>query len=352
MKNKTINNLEELKKYHELGKIPQPLKTFEYGQNEAIKEFCKGEAGIYYIYNKVTGMWYIGSAGPDKLYTRYRDHFYGKIERTNKNLHAARIEYGPENFTFSILAFVNPEIRYEAEEYCLSLYSPAFRYNVNTKASGAPAGYYKHSADTLEKMKEVYTPEKRAEHSKINAGTAHSQINREKISEGMSKKYAKDREAGIIHSSVVNKTAARKTYTYDENKNFVKQYDSLKEFYTEMGISVAPAVDYVQKEKIFKKGGVFVSYDSPEIYGKPKAPVESLKSKGIEFDKSPHLHYAVYDSDRKLYKQYPSLNSISTDLKINEKSIIRIIRNKEFYTRPGYNIYITKYDNSDINKDN
>jgi group I intron endonuclease len=67
----------------------------------------KGLSGIYLIFNKITGDYYVGSASTNKFYSRFSNHLL--YLRGSKILKHAVRKYGISNFVFVILELF-PEI--------------------------------------------------------------------------------------------------------------------------------------------------------------------------------------------------------------------------------------------------
>jgi hypothetical protein len=72
-----------------------------------IKNELKNLSGIYMIFNKITGQYYIGSASTNKFYSRFYKHFITGSH--NKHLKNAIKKYGIDNFAFIILELF-PEV--------------------------------------------------------------------------------------------------------------------------------------------------------------------------------------------------------------------------------------------------
>jgi group I intron endonuclease len=126
-----------------------------------IKSENRNKAAIYSIFNSITGEKYIGSACTNRINTRFRNHC---IHGTgSKKLRDAINRYGLENFNFLILEYYSGLVLKEnlnkshlillalANKW-FNIYSP--EYNILKNATSSFG--YKHSIETINKMKENY----------------------------------------------------------------------------------------------------------------------------------------------------------------------------------------------------
>jgi group I intron endonuclease len=130
--------------------------------NISIKKITKNMIGVYLIYNKITGNYYIGSSYK-RIYNRYLEHL--KYLKTNKILKKTVLKYGIDNFKFMIIYYkfeedllMNNNIKREKiykkllkiEENYIELYKP--KYNILIKTSTGSSNY-KHTEETKLKLK-------------------------------------------------------------------------------------------------------------------------------------------------------------------------------------------------------
>src|SRR5258706_6904881 len=141
-------------------------------------------SGIYLIFNKITGDYYIGSASTGKFYSRFSNHL---IYLTgNKILKNAVKKYKLLNFSFLILE-IFPEIvtkennkkLLDIEDFYLKSLLP--NYNILTEA-GSSFGY-KHTELDRIKMKINYSDYRRELIGKLNRGKNISEETKEKLRE-------------------------------------------------------------------------------------------------------------------------------------------------------------------------
>lgn len=127
----------------------------------------KYKGGVYIIINKITRNYYIGSASINRLYTRFSNHmlYYNGSKLVKRSI----LKYGLNNFIFGILEYYpiynieNLQYHhyrhnlYELETMYISLLTP--KYNNLTEA-GSSIGY-KHTDDTIKKLKASFSKERR-----------------------------------------------------------------------------------------------------------------------------------------------------------------------------------------------
>ena len=159
---KTIQDIDNPEKiFNKLG-----IKVENYWENlhlsktrENINELVKNKSGIYIIINKITGNKYIGSAITNKLHVRFANHCI-HTNNGSKLVKQAIKKYGLNNFIFGIIEYYPEKItKYNnielliLEQTYLNLLEP--EYNILTEACNSFG--YKHSEETLAKMKSLYT---------------------------------------------------------------------------------------------------------------------------------------------------------------------------------------------------
>jgi len=133
-----------------------------------IRKDTKGKSGVYGFINLVNGKSYVGSAFPDRIYNRFRNHLFHPSQASLLLTRAFEL-YGIENFIFVILEF-----NVEKEDFVSSYNGPLLRaretfwinfeelyaeYNI-CKDGGSSLGF-KHTEATKEKMKANYSEKRR-----------------------------------------------------------------------------------------------------------------------------------------------------------------------------------------------
>lgn len=153
----------------------KPCLVFEELNKEEVKESLRAEtrkkAGIYGIFNLITGDFYIGSAVSNKFYSRFYKHLLRGLG--NKNIAIDLENYRIESFAFVILEYFpeevtkrnNPDLM-ALETYWIQTYKPT--YNILLEA-GNSFGYI-HSENVKQKMRDTYSDERKERVSLINKG--------------------------------------------------------------------------------------------------------------------------------------------------------------------------------------
>ena len=181
------NNNQLLIKFIEENKL-KPVYMYENLHLENTKKIIKKEtnnlSGIYLIFNKVTGDYYVGSASTNRFFARFSNHLL--YFRGSKVVKLAVKKYKLNNFVFLILELF-PEITnrennkklLDLEDFYLKSLLP--NYNILTEA-GSSFGY-KHTELSRIKMKNSFTQERREFITNLNKDKKLSLETIEKIRE-------------------------------------------------------------------------------------------------------------------------------------------------------------------------
>lgn len=195
MKNIKTNN-ELLVKFLEENNL-KPLKIYEDLHFEESKKIIQKEtknlSGIYLIFNKLTGDYYIGSASNNRFYSRFANHLL--YFKGSKILKLAVRKYKLNNFAFLILELfpeiVNKENNkklLDLEDYYLKSLLP--NYNILTEA-GSSFGY-KHTELSRIKIKNNFNSEYREHIANLNKNKrVNREITENRIDTSLSKKRVK-----------------------------------------------------------------------------------------------------------------------------------------------------------------
>lgn len=132
------------------------VAVVSYTNSDTQKEFIlndnKNKAGVYCWTHLESGKKYVGSSVD--LYRRFMQYYNIKyITRGAKSslICKALLKYGYSSFKLEILEYCNPSEVIAREQYYIDLLKP--EYNI-LKVAGSLFGY-KHSPESLEKMREI-----------------------------------------------------------------------------------------------------------------------------------------------------------------------------------------------------
>jgi len=109
----------------------------------------KLNCGIYRIYNKLNGDFYIGQS--IRLFARRDSHFYDLKRNKSSSIHlqSAWNKYGGENFIFEILLFCDPNDLTYYEQLLVDNWNP--KYNICKECVDSRKGLRKKNS-TIEKI--------------------------------------------------------------------------------------------------------------------------------------------------------------------------------------------------------
>lgn len=144
----------------------------------------KGLSGIYLIFNKISGDYYVGSASTDKFYSRFSNHLL--YFRGSKILKHAVRKYGVSNFAFLIIELFPETVNKENNKKLLDLedfYLKSLLPNYNILTEAGSSFGYKHTELDRIKMKSNYSLERRLLIGNLNRGKNLSVETIEKIRE-------------------------------------------------------------------------------------------------------------------------------------------------------------------------
>ena len=240
----------KLKSLLEKNKI-KPIAVFEGLDEEEVKENLRSEtrkkSGIYGIFNLVTDNFYIGSAVSNRFYSRFYKHLLRGLG--NKNIAIDLDKYGIKSFAFVILEYYpeeitkknNPELM--ALETCwIKTYSPT--YNILLEAGNSLG--YQHSEEVKQKMKDIYSDERR-EHIRL--------LNKNKyLTESVK---AKLREKALNRSDEVKnkyRLASSKPVTvYNLDGTIYMKFSGIRVMAKHFGCDHKTINKVIDTDKLFKK---------------------------------------------------------------------------------------------------
>ena len=131
-------------------------------QREEIRTDNNGKIGVYCWENKINNKTYVGSGDP--LYLRISDYYQPWYLESRTNLYIVRSlnKYSMSNFNLHILEYTDSDNIIKCEQKWIDLLKP--EYNTNPTA-GSTKGY-KHTIESIEKMRTLATGRKHTEEVK------------------------------------------------------------------------------------------------------------------------------------------------------------------------------------------
>lgn len=140
-------------------RLPNDIEKSYYdpiNQRELIRLDNNGKIGVYAWENKINNKMYVGSGNP--LYLRISDYYQDWYLASKNNLYIVRSlnKYSMNSFNLHILEYSDSENIIMCEQKLIDLIKP--EYNLNLMA-GSTKGY-KHTSESIEKMKILATGRK------------------------------------------------------------------------------------------------------------------------------------------------------------------------------------------------
>lgn len=197
---------------------------------------------IYKITNKINDKSYIGKT--NDIVRRWKEHRYG--HGGTAILSKTFAKYGLDNFEFSIIneqeyatvEELNKKLS-ELEVYYIGIYN-TFNNGYNATIGGDGISFYKHSKETIEKIRESNKgkeiPDERLKKMRVAMlGKHHTPETKEKIRKALlsrdhtiyEKMAAKRKGKHRGHDMIMKAAAKRRKpiLQYDMNGNFIKEYE-------------------------------------------------------------------------------------------------------------------------------
>ena len=218
----------------------------------------KDLAGVYLIFNKTTGDYYVGSAATNRFYSRFSNHLL--YFRGSKVLKHAVKKYNLSSFAFIILELFNEKVNKEnnknllnMEDYYLKYLLP--NYNILTEA-GSSFGY-KHTELARIKMKNNYSLERRVEIGNLNRNKNLSLETREKMKE----KALNRKNVFFSDKALLNmKKNSKSIILYNLNYTVFGEYNSIVEGAKSINCSEKTIRRALKTEKKIVKRRFIVKY--------------------------------------------------------------------------------------------
>lgn len=215
-------------------------------------------SGIYLIFNKITGDYYIGSASTNRLYTRFSNHLI--YFRGSKILKNAVRKYKLSNFAFLILEIfpevVNKENNkklLDLEDFYLKSLLP--NYNILTEA-GSSFGY-KHTELDRIKMKTNYSLERRKKIGNLNKGKNLSEETKEKLKQiALNRKKRSFTDQALLNM----KKKSKPIILYNLDYTIFGEYPSIREAAKNINCNEKTIIRALKTKKRILKRRFIVEY--------------------------------------------------------------------------------------------
>lgn len=127
-----------------------------------IYQELRKKSGVYVFINNITKELYVGSSiNLTKRMVSYY-YYYNSDKPTRSIILRAMKKYGLENFSLGIKEFCiqDPQICLKLEQKWIDYYGAALpKYNILTMAGNSCCAGYKHSVETINKLKEIFSKE-------------------------------------------------------------------------------------------------------------------------------------------------------------------------------------------------
>lgn len=150
---------------------------------DTARNYLRGLAGIYIIINLRDGVsMYVGSASTNRLHTRLMMHLY--YVKGNSRIAASVKALGRKNFAFLVVEIIPEKITDKTNFTLLSLeqyYIDLLKPNYNILPLAGNSFGYKHTPETLKKMRDSYSDIRRNKIGSLNKGKSLSTTTRELI---------------------------------------------------------------------------------------------------------------------------------------------------------------------------
>ena len=225
---------------------------------ELIKKDCIGKSGVYLILNTVNGKYYIGSASSksdrhNRLYFRFRNHFYNTEKSTNINLRKAIKKYGIHKFTFNIIVFDSIENILNLEDFYINKLKPD--YNILQTALNSLG--YKHTEETKKELKLNHSNERKEKIGSLNRNKTLSENTKNLISQSMKLRH----ELKLVNLEKFKQSRSKPTSVYDLNNKFIKSYSSAKNITKEYSVDYRTIRRHIKSGLPINKLGIIIKYD-------------------------------------------------------------------------------------------
>lgn len=215
----------------------------------------KDKAFVYRWINLINNKEYLGSTSSAKK--RLNTYFDLKtLAEVNMPIYNAILKYGHENFIFEIIEYCQPNETIKREQYYLDNFD--FEYNVLANANSL-AGY-KHTAETLAKLKGrqnllgyKHSQETIDKLREINLAKFHSEEAKEQMRNAWTKRKVNSGYLDSYNDTIQSKTKKEGQIVVVTNieTNISKEYKFISEAATVLNLTRVTLKKYINNKKIF-----------------------------------------------------------------------------------------------------
>lgn len=276
----------------------------------------RNKCGVYRWTNKITGSSYIGSS--TNLTRRFVNYYspvflQKEVSKFKSIIYSALLKYGYSNFKLEILEYCEPSDVISREQYYLNLFKPD--YNILTTA-GSTQGY-KHSKETLAKLK----------------GRKHSSETREKLKIHLTKL-----------NKVLNEKKGIKVEIFDLETNITNTYESIAKAARAINTQ-SKALLTIEKSELGSgiikpyKGRYLITIlrnvtklsslcDMPQ---KVELARQNIAIARTKWEAALGIKVIVTNIESKDLKEYDSISKAAEMLNTTRRTISSYIKNKKLY---------------------
>lgn len=260
MKTMTTNN-ELLMRFIKENKL-NPIYIYEDLHLEETKNIVRKEtyniSGIYLIFNKITGDYYVGSASTNKFFSRFSNHLL--YSKGSKIVKLAVRKYKLNNFAFLILELFPEKVNKENNKKLLDLedfYLKSLLPNYNILTEAGSSFGYKHTELSRIKMRNNFSLERRKFLTTLNRGNKFNPETLEKM-----KERALTREKiNYSPEAILNmKKNSKPIILYNLNNTVFGEYPSIIEAAKDINCSPKTINRALKTEKKILKRRFIVKY--------------------------------------------------------------------------------------------
>ncbi len=233
-----------------------------------VKSDCSGLSGVYMILNNLDRKSYIGSAisttpKHNRIYFRFRNHFFHSDESSNIRLKRAIKKYGLQNFSFHILGFFPATETRQEETNFIKKYKP--EYNILQDAQSSIG--YTHTQETKDKMSAAYSgpggAERKLKIGELNRGKSFSSETKELMSmaaieRNKSESWKLKQKEGLLRAV---STYSKATEVWDlSGKILINSFVSAKEVSRFYKCAYRTVRRHIKSGEPIKKLGIIIKY--------------------------------------------------------------------------------------------